>query len=117
MPKREPKKKIARKAAKKTARKPLPGTPKDLAGHVLALGGESVDVDWLDERDSEEVLVCLVKLEAYPMFMTLVQMNEDYRLVELSCDKSTGWAADMHPLSVQRLKRKAVELNFTSVRE
>lgn len=113
MPIREPKKKRAKKAVAKK----LPETPKDLSGHVIAFGGESVDVQWLDGRADESIVVHFVKVDAYPMWLTLLQNGEDYPFVELSCDKEKDWAANMHPLSIQELKEKAVDLNFTAVQK
>jgi len=92
----------------------LRSTPKDLPGHVIAAGGEPVEVRYLSaKRKPERVKARLLRAIGYPQFILLLETFEDEKLADLVCGQPEGWGATLHPESVQEIKAKAVELNFT----
>jgi len=111
MPARPQKKRAAKLAA----------TPLDLPGYIIAAGSVELRVQRLGAAKSEIVKVHLIRAAAYPEFLTHLQGNQllkvppsDERLAELVAAKPKGWADGLHPLSVQEIKGKALELNFTA---
>lgn len=96
----------------------LKATPKGLPGHVIASGGESLEVRYLSRsKKPERVKVRLLRAVAYPGFITLIETFEDEALAELVCARPEGWGASLHPESVQDVKAKAVSLNFTAAQK
>lgn len=80
----------------------------------IAEGGATIPVSYVGpaEEHPAEVHVNLLDIAALGQFILL--LGKDRELAAFVCDMSPQWAARLHPLSVQLIKQKAMELNFTS---
>ena len=99
------------------AKKKLPRTPKDLPGHIIAAGGESMAVRLIGKTKAELVTVHLLRAAGYPAFLDHLSKFDDEALVAYVVAKPLAWAARLHPESLQDIKEKALLLNFTAAQK
>jgi hypothetical protein len=87
--------------------------PADIPAFTIALGAESVPVQYLDGRTALAE-VRILKLFAMPAFFRA--LTDEARLAELVCDKPEGWAETLTPVSLMDVVEKAVSLNFSTAK-
>jgi hypothetical protein len=85
--------------------------PEEIPSFTVALGGESVPVQYLDGRTALAE-VRILKLVAMPVFFRV--LSDEARLAELVCDKPEGWADTLTPGSLMTVIKKGTQLNFST---
>jgi hypothetical protein len=72
-------------------------------------GGTKVSVQFKGKTDNEEVFVRQLEVDAYPKLLD-ISMDE-FKQIELYCDKPAGWAKTLTPKSHNEIMETAERLN------
>lgn len=78
---------------------------------TVVLGGERLTVSFLDGRPPEEILVRLLRVNAYPSFA--LALGDEVAQVALFCDRPRPWAEALHPQSHDDVMERGHTLNLS----